>query len=568
MTAATEPGNRLTRSRRFAWLGFVAVVAIYAVVALWHIELPGVYMDEVNPDYLAVTILNSQHAPIVAWVLPGNYLLGDRVPILVELYHGSQTFWLGLPLFWLFGTTVEGLRLAHAVLAAGILAALYAVLLRARLRPWQAAASCIALAIDPSFSYAFRTQSYITVAPDAWLLLAAFCLLPVDKPASRRRLFFSGFWAGAAVVGYFIHVFFAPALALGVLWITRGDAPAVRRYKRFAWVGGFAVGISPYALGYGLILRKVDGLAGLWAFVRAQTASLHAFDSSLDLAARVAFASRMTVAVISDAWHHAMMFGQWVEVPGTPIKVAVLVGAPLLLLLAAALRRQATFAQSLLVALPISFVAISLFFGTRLGGHHFVTLLPIFYAALAVGMVSFVPQFRAATGMGNAIACAPLLVLIAINLFGQAAESRQLVATRGVGLMSDAINRFADDINARARKPWFFFPDWGLALPVAFLTRGTVGMTSVGDAASARSMLCTGRDVAVALINGDRVARRNDWTRRIGWTAPSVVSWRQGNGLVVFDVVTYRGDARGPGCDVAPSTETASTASDRVKPAR
>jgi hypothetical protein len=34
------------------------VAAIYAAVASWHIDLPGVYMDEVNPDYLAVKLLN------------------------------------------------------------------------------------------------------------------------------------------------------------------------------------------------------------------------------------------------------------------------------------------------------------------------------------------------------------------------------------------------------------------------------------------------------------------------------------------------------------------------------
>src|SRR5690348_15355158 len=82
-----------------AWPGFALVIAAYAIVACWRIDLPGIYMDEVNPDYLTVKILNPRHAPIVAWVLQGNYLLGDRVPFLVQLYHGSQTFWLGLPLF-------------------------------------------------------------------------------------------------------------------------------------------------------------------------------------------------------------------------------------------------------------------------------------------------------------------------------------------------------------------------------------------------------------------------------------------------------------------------------------
>ena len=64
-----------------------------------------------------------------AWLLSGNYLLRQG-PVLITYYHGSQQVWLGLPFFALFGTTVEGLRLTHAMFALGILAALYAVLVR------------------------------------------------------------------------------------------------------------------------------------------------------------------------------------------------------------------------------------------------------------------------------------------------------------------------------------------------------------------------------------------------------------------------------------------------------
>jgi hypothetical protein len=542
--------HAVSRSRHSPWLGFALVAIAYAIVATWHITLPGVYMDEVNPDYLVVKILNPRHAPIVAWVLQGNYVLGDRVPILAQLYHGSQTFWLGLPLFWIFGTSVQGLRLTHAMFAVGVLAALYAVLLRARMRPWQAAAACLALAIDPSFSYAFRTQSYITLASDAWLLLAVRCLLPSHERSTQtpRPLFWSGFWTGAAIVGYFVHAFYVPALAIGVSWVTRGHEGRLRWRKRFAWIAGLAVGASPYLLGYALIMRNVDGLSGLWAFIESRQATLHTYDSSLPLPARLAFAWRMIVAVVSDAWHHAMMFGEWAEVPATYVKLALLVAVPLLLWIAAAIRRHASLAQSLLVGLPVSFVVLSLPFGDRLGGHHFVTLLPIFYAALAVGLSRLFGLPIRRSARARAGWCLPFLALVAINATGQAAESRDLLATRGVGLMSDAIDRFAADINASARKPWFFFPDWGLSLPVAFLTRGTVGMSANDDAASARSMLCAGRDVAIALVDGDRAARRDDWTRRLGWTSPGVTSYRQGNGTIVFEVVTYRGNPNGPGC--------------------
>jgi len=552
MRSMHASANRSSPTLLSPSVGFAVVAAVYALVAAWRLDLPGVYMDEVNPDYLVVKLLNPDHAPIVGWVLRGNYLLGDRVPWLVQLYHGSQTFWLGLPFFALFGTTVEGLRLTHALFGAGVLAALYWLLLCARLAPWQAALACGAVALDPSFSYAFRTQSYITLAGDAWLLLAIACLLPsAHGPATARRLFWSGAWAGTAIVGYFVHAFFAPALAAGAWWATRtGDARSARR-KRGAWLAGCALGASPYIVGYGLLARAAGGIAPAWSFIVGQQASLHAFDSTLGAAGRLAYAWRMVVGVVSNAWHHAMMFGEWAEVPGTGAKLALLVGLPGVLLAVAAIRRRATFAHVLLSALPVSFVAVALGFGGRLGGHHYVTLLPVFYAALAVGLAHLAPIARAGSAARRATVAAPLALLVALNVDAQVSEGRTLAATRGVGLMSDAINRFAADINADPRKRWYVFPDWGLALPIAFLTRGSVGITSGDDVAQARSRLCIGHDVAVALVEGDRTARRNDWTGRLGWDAPDVVHYTQGDGKVVFDVLGYHGRADGPGCAIA-----------------
>ena len=111
--------------RVFSFAAVVAVVlAVYGFVGSREITLPGVYMDAVNPDYLVVKLLNWHHAkPLTAWLLPGNYL-HDRVPILISLYHGLQQFWLGLPLYALFGTGVVGIRLTHMVFACGVLVAM------------------------------------------------------------------------------------------------------------------------------------------------------------------------------------------------------------------------------------------------------------------------------------------------------------------------------------------------------------------------------------------------------------------------------------------------------------
>ena len=176
----TDASRRAAPARLF-FLALLGVLLVYAGSATHLIDLPGVYMDAVNPDYLVAKVLNRAHAdPLVAWVLPGNYL-ANRFPVLVSLYHGLQQFWLALPLYAIFGMSVDGIRLTHMIFAMGVLVAVLLLLRRAQVPLWIAALAGIALAADPTFVFAFRTQSYITMSPMAWLLLS---LAALSGPAS------------------------------------------------------------------------------------------------------------------------------------------------------------------------------------------------------------------------------------------------------------------------------------------------------------------------------------------------------------------------------------------------
>ena len=197
--------------------------------------------------------------------------------------------------------------------------------------------------------------------------------------------------------------------------------------------------------------------------------------------------------------------------------------------------------------MAVSFMAVALVFGTRLSGHHFVVLLPISYAALALGVVGLAnapPAWR----MAAWTVAAPFAALIALNVGGQIKEAIRLHDLRGAGLFSDAINRLAADLDGRARRPFVYFPDWGLSMPVAFLSGGRIGMDSLENYTAARRMLCEGRDVAVAVITGDRAARIAAWQGSLRWEAPSVVAYRQGDGAVVFEVATFRGNRDAATC--------------------
>jgi len=142
--------------------------------------------------------------------------------------------------------------------------------------------------------------------------------------------------------------------------------------------------------------------------------------------------------------------------------------------------------------------------------------------------------------------------LLALNIAGQVVEARRLSETRGVGLYSDAINRLGADLAAMNPKPFVHFPDWGLSLPTAFLTRGTIGMDSNVDIPEVRRMLCKGQDVAIAVITGDRAARIADWQQELRWGAPLIVEYRQGDGKIVFDLATFKGQRDAPDCVSSP----------------
>ena len=515
-------------------------------MATQQIGLPGVYMDAVNPDYLVVGLLNRNVQPIAAQLVNGNYVFG-RVPILISFYHGSQQLWLGLPFFALFGTTVAGLRLTHAMFALAILAAMYALLARDALRPWQAALVCVALAVDPAFSYAFRTQSYITLAPTAWLFLSLYALqrAAASNASPRRWLVASGVGYGLAIFGYFIYAFYFPAMLLA-LWLwnhDHRDRPRGNWVRGVLpwWLCGLAAGAIFYPIGYGLNIRYAGGLAEAWSQFEQTQRALGAFSAQVPLPARFAHLGTMLGAVVSNWFHHMLIFGEYAPLPGWLPKTWLLVAGPVALWLYAEARDRSSVLLRILIALPLSYVLIAMTFGTRLQGHHFVPLLPIAYAALAVAMRADAAARNPPGRWSTGVAVLVFAGIIALNVVGQRDEARRLTETRGVGLYSDAVNRLGTDLAAMNPKPFVYFPDWGLSMPAAFLTGGTVGMAYVENLPEARLMLCSGRDVALAVITGDRAARIADWQRALHWSAPSISEYRQGDGKVVFELATFKG---------------------------
>jgi hypothetical protein len=530
----------------------ICVLATYLFVGSRELTLPGVYMDAVNPDYLVVKLLNRHHAePLVAWVLPGNYLR-NRVPVLISLYHGLQQFWLGLPLYAIFGTSVVGIRLTHMVFAAGVLIGMLVLLRKAGVAVWICALCGIAVAVDPSFVFAFRTQSYITMAPVMWLLFSIYALFQAeDCRTTWRACFFlaSGACFGFAVLGYFVYAFYVPVLLLAIgLWSPRESeaVPFVRARANamVMWLVGAMLGSAYYLVGYALVARAHGGgIGGFLSYVAEYSARLDAFGAALSMEARLATAWAFLRSVFTNGWHHSLMFGSAEPVPFSSLKLVILAALPILFLLYAEFSHRASRILRIAVGLPVCFFVVSLVFGERLGGHHYMSLLPISYVALAAAPAAVWPD----KSTGSIVAAFCLGILVAINGFALDREFATLRRTGGVGLFSDAVNHLAIDLASLSPEPFVYFPDWGLAFPVTLISGGTIPSSTDIDVGEARRVLCSGKDVAIAMVGDDR-SRIATWADRFHWGPPRVTPYRQRDGAIVIDLVTFTGSPDNPAC--------------------
>jgi len=84
-----------------------------------------------------------------------------------------------------------------------------------------------------------------------------------------------------------------------------------------------------------------------------------------------------------------------------------------------------------------------------------------------------------------------------------------------------------------------FFPDWGVFMQFAMLTRGTIPY-SIGFAPSlARTILCRGQDAEVVAVAGQPMKRLDDWIAEVGWGNPEILPYGQRDGTPVLYVVRW-----------------------------
>ena len=455
---------------RKAMPALLIALSLFWVCALRHVEVPGLYMDAINPDYLAARWLHPGIANPV-WTLPGPDL-----PLLGNLYHGTQNLYFGLLTYGVFGTSVFSARLTHALFGAAIVALLYVATRRATGRPWLALLAALGLATDMAFIGSFRTQSYIVLGGQVWMLAAFYFALGALRESEARvgELMASGACIGLAAYGYFVHLFFVPVIAaLAVL------GPGTKGMSRRAtfWSLGFIAGMLPYVVGYAWAIVELGGLGPFLEWLQAALAGLKPMHGSPSYLAGLEAGLRDARLALAGIGNEMMMTGKAVSTSASIVRPVVLALGCAVCMAAAILqwRVQPNKARTFLAvaSLPLMYWLLAAIFGGRLWVHHYTVLVAISYLVMGAALCALADLLVAVRLQRVAVA-GLMAGLLACNVSQQNSVFAELDRTGGVGKSTEMLDLLARSALAERGEAVYYFPDWGFFMPFAFLTGNRV----------------------------------------------------------------------------------------------
>lgn len=537
-------------------LAIMAIVT-FAVLFGLHYQYPGLFMDSVNPEYLASRILyhaSAQYNHVS--IVPGN-LIHDRLPILAgSFYHGPLQLYISLPIYFALDTNIMSARVAQGMYGVAILAVSAALLRRSALPIAIALPVLLLLAVDPAFVQSFKTQALSTVWPLS-LLLASVHITErwaIEGRSPRAwELVASGLLCGLAFFSYFIYLFFAPAVLLHLLiaWCATPRDRGLWMTLLFHCLG-FLTGCIPYFVGFWLLFQRFDGWQSFFAYLTGAANELQVTaQATVSLAAKAAKLFASLKMAMDDNWVSLMVFQQFGATILGNWKLLLLASISLLGVVAGQRGRGWLRLPVFFAAAWLGFLLTALPLGARLDGHHFVVLLPCLYLGAAFSARALLGREYHALPreLASVLLGASLLLLSCEAVLTQLAFQKRIQQTRGVGAYSSTIN---DLSNAALKYPneTYAFPDWGFFMPFAFLTQGKVAYSvdTVVTRENVMKSICRGRPFNLVRAGdswvGPAAARSLDEKRAaarglVPGLVPRTLRYHHQDGSPIFEVHRY-----------------------------
>ena len=472
-----------------SWVVFLVACTIFSIFGFKNLGLPGLYMDSVNPDYIAAWV-QRKSLIIPAWIYPDNWLAGIyKAPLLNSLYGGNSTAYLAVIFSMIFGFGSVEVRLFHSLLGVSVLLSMCWCLLKWRIPKPAVVLFASLLASDPSFVYAWRTQYYLQLYPLIWFFLGLGCLGIIfvngESYSKRARHFnaaIAGVFIGFAAYSYFIFLIYSLSVAFIVYLAARKS-----EIRLCLWlILGMVIGFSPYIYAHASIALN----AGL-SFYIDQIKGLQTAYGVIDPNQGGFFGRLETVA----SRLSGLVFGRGIEetifgTSGSPaFSFAIAISFVILFLLPYRFNilrsnqsskkvygLDCSSKSNLLAVLSFGCLLVHLLFGVSIGKplgiQHFIMILPLVYFACAI-LYSKNNLLKCCNPVVNIIKSMQLIFaacILTMNILSTHRLSNRLILEGGNGFYSDAINMAGLYLGGLPVETALLFPQWGYWMGVVTIT--------------------------------------------------------------------------------------------------
>lgn len=529
----------------------ICVLSFFSIVKASN--LPGIYFDAINPDYVALQILNPQKYS-EKWVVP--YL---GFPLLCQIYHGTVTMFITLIMVALTGTTSVFLSHAQNCFYGIVCCVLiYNILRKIGVRQWIASLVVIALSLSPTLTSSYRMQYYIELPGVIFTLLAAWFLLKwIDKNENNKFLLISGMFLGIAFYSYFNFLFFIPGFLLVIILTEQNN----RSRSLLVWLIGFSLGMSLYVIGYleivlyylemsqlGKYLILFVTIIGFYSYlllfyilqikgryverkrytlfflafgffmsmlflycvipcISGIATSLNVAGKSASILERIKLVGYYCVGVCKNTFAENLILGETVSFfPGFIMTITSIF--LIIAILTIIKKKQFMKKEKSLFGILITFIMyclLSLFFASRMQGQHFLFTIFVEYLILGLSLEIIFSNFLCTKKSISSISLrntmvAILILMIALNCFNQSRIWLNLESIGGFGKFSESINILAETAIKNQRigeKEIYFFPEWGLMGAFCYLTKNEIAFMTDVDANIVNQVLDEGYTVKI-----------------------------------------------------------------------
>lgn len=452
--------------------------AFFLIFALRDIDLPGLYMDEINhgafmPAVLDKEAANKPHFRLKDNILENRLLKSYRYPILGgSAYNTTLKAYTAIPFYKALGFSVYTHRL-YEVFIGALLVLFFQLFLSYAIK--DNAISCLTVtcfSIDPLLTFQMRSQAFSFV----YLLAACFIYLyfltrQKQSTSSSPKIHYAamGVSAGAACITYFT------SLATLAVPLLVGAWEAIKRERLRCLTFFFFITILPFL--YAIISLCIQSPKQMTNFGMPKFA-LEAQEKHTDSIPQKLF---KTGAELSEYYNTSspLSYTGVKALPASKAKSAILIIAiitttiVLIYRLIQTKKNRADLHYYFLSIGPIySFLILSTLLAS-IRNHHFLSVLPFSYICLGLSCYHFSTLLKGTKEKySRLLSATPLIALLAINFSHQNVVSSALRDTGGIGFFNQKvshIHEFAESIYPDER---IVFTDWGYHLTYLFLTAG------------------------------------------------------------------------------------------------